>query len=248
MKIFPKKWIGFPKYLILILFAFFFTNLTPDPQQYLDNKLILNLSLFLRLFSSIFLLWGLGGLIYEIYKYIVNKVFRKTIAIAEKTINKTDIVNQKNITIKPNKYFIYGIYACLILLLSYWIFINSTLYIKYNFEKIFNYFITGDCTSFRNKIVSTNDELLFTSCNKLINDSSINSFEILSISHKVLSNKAYIQVGLSENSQPKNYDSSIKIVMKRDIFTWKIYIDNSESSEKQDIKFTPPSDYIPIKN
>jgi len=228
MKIFPKKWVGFPKYLLLILFAFFFTNLTPDPQQYLDNKFILNLSLFLRLFSSIFLLWGLGGLIYETYKYIINKVFRKSNVISEKIINKIDTVNQKNIILKPNKYFLYGILFCLIFILGICLFINSKLYIKNNFNKAFTYRITGDCKSFVEFIYPNDEEwkdawLLRCFEEKNQENEPIRKFTVNSISHKFFSNEAFLQVNLTRNNDSnKAYDYSANCLLKRNKLNWYI--------------------------
>lgn len=101
--------------------------------------------------------------------------------------------------------------------------INSKFFIKKDFNQAFQYRLTGDCDSFLDYIYR--DVRWEERCQKekSHDNEPIKEFKIKQISHKFLSDRAFLQVELTRNVGSKeNYTYSANYEMKKDGFRWKI--------------------------
>ena len=130
---------------------------------------------------------------------------------------------------KLNKLFILGIavpflvlvFACLFL---FDIGINSKFFIKRDFNQAFQYRTTGDCNSFANYVYRDTQKWK-ERCEeeKAINTEPIRNFEVQQITHKFLSDRAFLQVELTRNNgTQEDYSYSVSYEMKKDGLKWKI--------------------------
>ena len=80
--------------------------------------------------------------------------------------------------------------------------INSKFFIKRDFNQAFEYRTSGDCVSFSNYFSRDNDKWKDTCEKEKKHDDAtpIRSFKIQSISHKLGSNRAFLQVELTRLS------------------------------------------------
>jgi len=102
--------------------------------------------------------------------------------------------------------------------------INSKYFIKKNFNQAFQYRSTGDCNSFADYLNRDTEDWRST-CEKEKTDKSsrpIRRFTIQNISHKIGSNRAFLQVELTRNIEGKDYSYSVNYEMRKIGLIWKI--------------------------
>jgi len=223
--LYPKNWSKKKLYLVFILLAFiiaiYYTQLS------LDSDL-------LRVLAGILSIYGIIGLLYEFIKKFKNKKPEENKYTSENTVKK-DEVEGKNIKFnislfKPNKFFYYGLISAFGLLLIIYLIINSNFYIKYNFEKAFSYFMTGDCETFLNYIdpIQNDDNYWSNICIKEKNETNDQLKEIkdIIISNKFLSKDAFLQANFVTIYFYKEKNNLVKYQLKRDGLKWKISQNN----------------------
>ena len=130
---------------------------------------------------------------------------------------------------KLNKPFVLGIAAAFLVLVFAGLFlfdigINSKFFIKKDFNQAFQYRTTGDCNAFANYVYRDTQKWKERCEEEKTQDKEpIRNFEVQQISHKFLSDRAFLQVELTRNFETKkDYSYSVNYEMKKDGLKWKI--------------------------
>jgi hypothetical protein len=102
--------------------------------------------------------------------------------------------------------------------------INSKFFIKKHFNQAFQYRLTGDCVSFVEYIYQDkgkwNDRC---EKEKSREKEPIRKFDVLTVTHKFTSDKAFLQVELTRNIKDKEaYTYSASYEMKKSGLIWRI--------------------------
>lgn len=101
--------------------------------------------------------------------------------------------------------------------------INSKYFIEKRFNQAFQYRVTGDCDSFANYIYRDVEKWRSTCEREKANkDKPIRNFKIQNISHKLGSNRAFLQIELTRTISGKDYIYSVSYEMKKVGLKWKI--------------------------
>lgn len=126
------------------------------------------------------------------------------------------------------KYFIYGFAMVLagVLFIGFFILdigINSKYFIEKDFNNAFQYRVTGDCDAFASYI-NVDEKGWKERCEseKTQDVASIREFKIQNISHKFLSNRAFLQVELTRKTADKDNAYSASYEMMKVGFGWRI--------------------------
>ena len=101
--------------------------------------------------------------------------------------------------------------------------INGKYFVKKDFNQAFQYRVTGDCTSFTDYVYQDNEKWN-ERCEKEKSreNEPIGNFKIIAVTHKLGSDKAFLQAELTRNLKTKEYVYPASYEMIKDGLKWKI--------------------------